>query len=121
MQINYREQNDGLNEEASEEASISDFGQDMTRQEFKADADINTILARYGVGSTQTIPEFGIADYNLDLQTALNTVYKARQLWQRMPQDLRAKYKSWRELIAAMDKGELEILNSEEPQPEPIT
>lgn len=114
MIIKYRKQNDGLNEEASDEASIDYFGQDMTHQEFRADTDINTILARYGVGATSRQPEFGTeTDYNLDLQQALNTVMRARQTWQRMPADLRARYKSWHELITAMHNGEIEIINGE--------
>lgn len=80
----------------------------ITRQEFKGEVDVNTILSRHGVGNFMARPEvFGEHDFDLDLQTAIAVTDEARAMWQRLPMEIRVKYGSLEEVRAAMDRGEL--------------
>lgn len=80
----------------------------ITRQEFKGEVDVNNILSRHGVGNFMARPEvFGEHDFDLDLQTAIAVTDQARELWQRLPMEIRVKYGSLEEVRSAMDRGEL--------------
>lgn len=121
-----RTQADQLNDEASAEAEIRfdrEGNQDMTRQEFKTDADINTILKRFGVhgigGINEKKPEFRTVDYNLDLATAYSAIEQAKQAHNQLPANLRDRFKTWPELLNALDRGELKIITEEAPKDEP--
>lgn len=81
----------------------------ITRQEYKDDADINKLLAKYGVGIPQRLPGYGEADFNIDLQQAFNAIQTAQRVWAEMPADLKDKYPSWQHLLNNIRSGELEI------------
>lgn len=94
------------------ERSGIDFSQskDRTRQEGKADADVNTILARYGVGGQplrQTV--YGETNYDMDLQRTMAAVDAAKSAWQQMPANLREKYPSWQDLLNGLESGALRL------------
>jgi len=94
---------------------------DMARQEFKAEADINVILRRFGV--TGQIPSsrplvFGEANYDLDLQRAMMALETAEQAHANLPPELKERYPTWQSLINAADDGTLEL---EIKKPEPVT
>lgn len=82
--------------------------EDRARQEFKADADVSTILSRFGAGATFGAPRgsSGEVDFDLDLQTAYRVVEESRQAWLRLPLEVRQKYRGWQELQAAVESGE---------------
>lgn len=83
-------------------------GKPLTRQEFKADADINNILQRFGVMGK--IPVWGTTiDYNIDLQSALNAVEQAKIAWKTMPLEVRKKYPTWQILLNEIESGKLKI------------
>lgn len=105
-----RTQADDLGDEYSELTSV-DFtdSRDMARQEFKADADINLLLARYGVGTPQRLPVFGEVDFTLDLQKAFEAIGEAKLMHARLPENLRAKYRDWASLLNALDSGALQL------------
>lgn len=120
-----RTQADFLGDEASLEAGTAQGDSpSLTRQEDAADADINILLARYGVTPHKKQEVFGPVDYDLDLQTALNAIESAGNAWHGLPKALKDKYKGWPQLLAALHSGELK-LNAEkgvlEEHPSPLT
>lgn len=91
----------------------------LTRQEFKADADINNILQRFGVMGK--IPVWGTTiDYNIDLQGALNAVAEAKQAWRSMPPELKKRYPTWNILLNEIESGNLKIQQTD-PDDKPPT
>lgn len=109
----------------SAEAAIDfDGTKDTARQEFARDADVNTLLSRYGVGIPQRPIEFGEVDWNVDLQMAFDAVREAKAAHANLPEDIRRDYPTWRELLNAMEDGSIRIRIQEhldtntEPKPE---
>lgn len=82
--------------------------EDRARQEFKAESETSTILARFGAG--QAFParrlENGEVDFDLDLATAHRVVQESRDAWFRLPLEVRQKYRNWMELQGAVEAGE---------------
>ena len=83
-------------DEASLETAISEWSPSLAIQSEKEDADINTIVRRFGI--TGTIPEglvpptYGDFTGIDDFQTAMNAVNAARDLFMQVPADIRAKF-----------------------------
>lgn len=123
MQRPIRSQTDGLGDQASKEAETINHGRDRARQEFKADADINTLLRRYGVGVTQKLPVFGEVDFTVDLQQAMAAISEAKLMHARLPENLRTKYRDWSSLLNALESGALVLdltPRKEEPETAPV-
>lgn len=114
-----RHQADGQQRRFSKLTALRCTTPSLTRQEFKADADINELLKRFGV--TTRLPEWGkTVDFNLDLQTALAAIRDVKRAYRDLPDNLRAKYKSWQSLMNAIDQGRLTLEREEPPKaPEP--
>lgn len=113
-----RTQADDLGPEMSIETGL-DCSNDpqLTRQEFKDEADVNKLLLRYGVGLPVRTPEWGVTtDFDIDLQIALSAIHEAKQAHRDLPDNLKAKYPTWKKLLNALDRGELQ-LNLKEPEP----
>lgn len=87
-----------------------DPAQDRTRQEFKADTDVNTIIKRAGMIPPGREPLYGgHHDFDLTLQEGIAAVNGARQAWARIPFEIRKKYPTWEAVTAAISKKELEV------------
>lgn len=85
---------------------------DMTRQEFKEDCDLNSVLRRYGALPTPVQPTpYGELNTDLDLQTAYEALRAAETAYEGLPLGLRQKFPSWALLAQAMAAGELDHLN----------
>lgn len=81
---------------------------DLARQEFRDDADANLLLKRYGVNvPVQAQPQYGDADFDLDLHSAHIAVDRAQHAFRKLPNELREKYKTTQGLLDAMNSGEL--------------
>lgn len=105
MQI--RTQTDGLNEQMSYETGLDCSAlPDLARQEFKAETDVNNILARYGIDGVKRQPEYGEVDFNLDLQTSLESIREAERALRKLPTELRGKYSTWERLLDGAFNGE---------------
>lgn len=87
---------------------------DRTRQEFKAETDINVLIKKFGVPQSGRQMMFTDVDYTIDLQQAMASIQEARQAHAKLPDNLRARYPNWRDLLNALDRGELTI-HGEEP------
>lgn len=81
----------------------------LTRQEFKDATDVNVLLRKHGVDPFTHRPlRFGDVDYNMDLQQAFDAVARARTAYDGMDADIRARYKSPEDVMAATMSGELQ-------------
>lgn len=82
---------------------------DLTRQEFREEADTNYLLSRFGVNvPMQRTPQFGEIDFDLDLHSAHIAVDRAQNAWYQLSEDLREKYKDPAGMLDAMNSGQLE-------------
>lgn len=91
----------------SEAAGISFEGTDvLVRAEYQDDADINNILARFGVDTMRPMQYGAEIDERVDLQSALMMVEEAKTLINAVPDKLKHKYATWQQLLIAADSGE---------------
>lgn len=110
MQPAIRTQVDGLNELYSYETALDCSDKpDMARQEFKAETDVNNILARYGVNGPMREPQYGEVDYNLDLQQSLEAIREAERAVAKLPETLQGKYSTWERLLDGAYNGEFKM------------
>nr|QXN72831.1 MAG: internal scaffolding protein [Microvirus sp.] len=81
---------------------------DLARQEFREEVDVNVMLKRFGVAvPLQRQPQFGEADFDLDLHSAHIAVSRAHQAFQALSPELRKKYETPARMLDAMNSGEL--------------
>lgn len=104
--IKQRDQFDGLGDQVSADTALDFTGaEDVTRQEFLRETDVNYILQRYGLPTAN--PQFGEQFADIDLQRAIQLQQELSDAYQRLPERLRRDYGSWGGIIAAADRGEL--------------
>ena len=103
FQHNYHET---LEDESRASAVQCTEKEDRTRQEFAKDADINLLLKRFGVNLPVRQPEYGVVDFDLDLQGAYRAVAEARAGYGQLPAHLRERYPSWEAIVRAIEAGE---------------
>lgn len=103
-----RTQVDGLFEQYSEATAIDCSDRpDMTRQEFRDDADVNKVLQRYGVDGLPRKPVYSEVDYNMDLQQSIEAIREAERAIQKLPDELRSKYGTWEAMFHGAYSGDL--------------
>lgn len=83
--------------------------EDMTRQEFKDEADINKILNRFGYDTQQKTPTFGEVNFTADLQQALDAIKQARAAHADLPPDVKKDFPTWQTLLNALERGEIRL------------
>lgn len=93
--------------------------EDMARQEFKDEADINYMLTRFGITQPRGAPTYGEWDDSIDLQTAIESVREAREGYKTLPEEMRDKFKSMEDMLTAIDNGSLVIKDGDIPEPKP--
>lgn len=113
-----RAQGDDRQDEYSAAAAISFDGvEDMARQEFRDEADINIILKKFGATAPQRPLVFGEADYDMDLQTAMLAIDAAKDIHLHLGPALQEKYPTWQDVLNGVATGQLRIdLRNEEPK-----
>lgn len=83
-------------DEASEESGINTGTEGGAKQEFKDECDINTIVERFGLGydmpQNHRPPQYGDFTNISDYHSAMNATAKAREAFEELPADLRAKF-----------------------------
>lgn len=102
-----RSQADDLGDEYSDAAGFDTGTETLTRQEFTDEANINTILERFGVDTlTRANPTYGQdIDYTMDLQQAIMAAHLVEQAQQQIPEELKSTYKDWITLIQGAQSG----------------
>lgn len=87
--------------------SLPENKQTLTRQEFKEECDINNILRRYGVDTPIALNgAYQTTDYSIDLQQALSAVEAARGVLDHVPEELKSKYRTPYDVLAAAENGD---------------
>lgn len=84
-----------------------DPAEDVARQEYKADTDVNRVLAGFGVGFKDRPLTYADVDGNLDLQQALEARDAATRALRTLPQPVKDQFPTWEALIAATANGDL--------------
>lgn len=77
------------------------------RQEFGDDSDVNRIIERSGVPVPRVLA-YGEYDFEMTLQSGLEATRAANGAWDRLPAEVRERYRSWPAVLRAMASGELE-------------
>lgn len=104
-----RTQIDGLGDEYSIASSTSfDPDENMTRQEFRDDCDVNILLKRHGMDFPSRPLEYGEYDFDITLQSALEASRTASEAFGRLDPSVQA-YGSWAAVMAAMARGEVVV------------
>lgn len=102
-----RSQADDLGDSVSRETgTVFSPKEDLTRQEFKDDADINTILRRAGGDAFSRPASYGVNDFDLDLQSAYISMAELRAGYDRLPVHLREQFPTLSDLLGAVANGE---------------
>lgn len=106
-----RQQKDYPFDEASEAATITFEGtEDLTRQEYAEEVNVNNILKRFGIGglrSHQDKPVFTDMNTDATLQDAIESMRDADRVHDSLPESLKAKYPTTASMLNAFATGEL--------------
>lgn len=95
-QIKYRGHNGYDYAQASDEAAFVQEGESMTIQAHAEDADINTIVRRFGI--TGQLPEnhrppvYGDFSHVMDFRTAMDAVNAAKHAFAELPAEIRRRF-----------------------------
>lgn len=86
--------------------------EDRTRQEFKADADVNVIVRRFGPNAFAG-GEYGSQDFDLDLLQVQEATRTALKGFSRLPEAVQARYRDVESYLAAFATGDLALVDDE--------
>lgn len=86
--------------------------ENLTRQEFKDEADINNIVARFYpfAPPMARVPQYGEQDMSLDLHQAMLGIQAAREAYADVPPALRAQFPTYADFVRAVAAGEVEVV-----------
>lgn len=88
-----------------------DPSQDTARQEFKQECDVDYQLRRVGAGMAFLRPaQSGVQDFDVTMQEAIQSVRDARRAWDRLPDGIRSRYRTWEDVAIAMIDGSFKPL-----------
>lgn len=83
-------------DQASRQAGTRNTQPSLTQQQFKEEADINTIVRRFGLTGqlpdNPRVPSYGDFTQVTDYQTALNAVRSAEEAFMALPAAVRAEF-----------------------------
>jgi len=83
-------------DEASDESGINTGTEGGAKQSFREECDINTIVERFGLGyelpENIRVPQYGDFSDITDFHTAMNATAKAREAFDQLPAEIRAKF-----------------------------
>lgn len=113
-----RTQVDGRQLEFSLAGSVQfDPKSDMTRQEFKDEADINLMMKRAfaGVDFRPRDNVGGVVDFDADLHSAFSSVRQLREAYASLPVHVQEKYPTFELFCGAVGNGE-DVFYKEPPK-----
>lgn len=109
MPAHIRNQTDDLGDVVSQATATHPIGESLTRQEFKDDADINRLLARFGVNTqVRNDLQYGTQDDTLGLQELQLQLESAKNVMKAVPPELHDKYPNWLAVMSGIERGEYE-------------
>lgn len=100
-----RTQVDGMQDEYSFRSGVDCGPSTVVRPEFAAETDTKFILRRYGPMAGTAI--HGTQDMTMTLHQAFELQRSADASYHRLPESIRERFSSWREVLNALDSGEL--------------
>lgn len=100
-----RSQTDGMGDFWSDATGIDFTNTEvLTRQEYKDEADLNILLARFGVNTPMRQMEWGAEiDDRIDLQTAMAAIEEAKKI--QVPDELRTRFPNWQAVLNGAETG----------------
>lgn len=105
-----RSQADMIQRDVSKASAVKVFGASKTRQEFRGDCDVNTVVRRYATGDIPLKPvQYGEQDMNMDATTAHLMMREVGEIFQQLPKELRSKYPTIVDLARALKRGEVKV------------
>lgn len=108
MPLNTRTQIDDKGDTISRMTGLDCTGStDMARQEYGPDADINTLMNKFGINAPNRPVTYGEVDTNLDLQTALAAIDQSRAAYKRLAPEIKKEFNTWQKFVNAMNDGTL--------------
>lgn len=88
-----------------------------TRQEKGEETNINHIMKTFGVNTPQRQGIYGqTIDYNMDLAAASGIVSEALEAYQRLPEKLKARYRTLEEFRKGLDSGQIKSADLQDPR-----
>lgn len=99
-----RSQADNLGDIYSHNGALHTGEESDVRPELAHDADINTILTKFGIHNEPVLHTH--FDDSIDLQQAMNALKLAQAANLNVPPELAHKYPTWREVLNAAETGE---------------
>lgn len=83
----------------SRETALECLDESRTRQEFKEESDINTIIRLFGIGENpfetgNWITDLDIVDATSDYQSAMNILVAARERFFTLPAEIRGRFQN---------------------------
>ena len=81
--------------------------EDMTRQEFRDEADVNKLMMRHGLVPRPV--QYGEWDFDQDLTSSVQTRQAVSEAYAVLPQEVRAKFPDMGSVWAAIASGALKI------------
>lgn len=103
----FRSKIDSLDAVTFDSGLACDPEEDMTRQEFKDEADINKLMARHGLLPRPV--QYGEWDFDQDLTSSVQARQAVDEAYQVLPVEVRRQYPDMGSVWAAIARGDLKI------------
>lgn len=106
MRPSVRTIGDNRQREFSDLTAVRPGGPSLARPEFLADADINSLLRRYGAVAPQRAVESGDVNTDVDLTTAFDMLRDAREAYAGADARVLERYPTFGSFVEAVEAGE---------------
>jgi len=103
----FRKQHDSVDEMTIANGLVCNPDEDMTRQEFRDEADVNKLMMRHGLVPRPV--QYGEWDFDQDLTSSVQTRQAVSEAYAVLPQEVRAKFPDMGSVWAAIASGALKI------------
>lgn len=81
--------------------------EDLTRQEFREEVNVNNVVSRHGIVSRPV--QFGEWDFDQDLTGSMQATRDVQAAYERLPHEVRVKYPDMAAVVAAIVSGSLKV------------
>lgn len=108
-----------VRDQVSMENGTEGGGEMITRQDKFHETEISYILRNHGINPDRPA-RFGEVDFSVDLQQAYALTRQAKQAYDRLPDELKAKYANWEEILLADANGTLAQAMQDADLPNPF-
>jgi hypothetical protein len=103
----FRSKIDNLDDVTKDSGLFCDPDEDMTRQEFKDEADINKVMARHGILPRPV--QYGEWNFDEDLTSSVQARQEVDEAYSALPAEVRSLYPDMGSVWAAIASGALKM------------